>query len=61
MAGTPMCRSKDCPQREKCWRYRAVPRKKDQSYFDYEWQSDGCHGYRPIWPGTPVTPFKENQ
>lgn len=42
MPDITMCKSKDCPERENCYRYKAIPTPYWQSYSDF---SQDCAEY----------------
>ena len=48
MADVAMCQDRSCPMRARCYRYRAIPHKFQQSYSEFMWTRDDafdCNGY----------------
>jgi len=45
MPDISMCCNRDCPIREKCYRYRARPDKYWQSYAFFEYKDDKCDNF----------------
>ena len=42
MPDITMCTGKDCPIKEKCYRYTAKPDEFRQSYFDAPYKDENC-------------------
>lgn len=44
-----MCKGRNCPLKEKCYRYMAIPTEKRQSYFiSVPFQHNECNQFYPI-------------
>jgi len=59
-----MCTDEDCPARNQCYRYRAIPNKHWQSYFKQSPRNDrfkesGFDCYMQIYAGDRLTKIKE--
>lgn len=55
-----MCQNQDCPSRNECWRFRAVPSYR-QSYGTWFKPADGKDRCDDFWPieDRPVVPIAE--
>jgi hypothetical protein len=53
MPDISMCKGGDCPKKQKCYRFRAVPSEHRQSYFaEVPFQPDGtCAYFAPLLSG----------
>ncbi len=50
MPDISMCQDKTCPQRNKCYRFRAIPHEYRQSWFAEKIRDeDGCGYFMPIY------------
>lgn len=51
MPDIAMCGDRTCPERMKCYRYRAIPTPHRQSYFGGRIRTDtDCRYFAPIYP-----------
>lgn len=48
MPDITMCLGKDCPKKEKCFRYKAKPSEYMQAYSDFKPENDKCEGFWEI-------------
>lgn len=51
MPDISMCRNKECPERMFCYRYRAIPNERWQSYAEFKYGENGCEDFWPITKG----------
>ncbi len=49
MPDISMCQDRDCPKRQSCYRFRAVPDGMRQSYMLVKYEN-GCEYFLKIWP-----------
>lgn len=59
MPDISMCSNGDCPSRESCYRYRAVPNPDWQSYSHFEPDKDGCPWFCAIASGDGIRSMEE--
>jgi len=59
MADLAMCQNKECPKRAECYRYRAIPNEKWQSYQDFNHGVDGCEYFWEVGNRTNVLSLEE--
>jgi len=58
---TAMCRSTTCPQRDACYRYRAIPVEapRVQEYRKFKQEGRSCNGFIAIFEHTLVRSMSE--
>ena len=49
-----MCLNKDCPIKEKCYRFMARPDHQYQSYTSFNYNEEGCHFFYEIEEGKEI-------
>ncbi len=60
MPDIAMCQNKECPSRNQCYRFRAVPTKGRQSYMAFDPKEDGkCSDFVQIFTSDELTPVEE--
>lgn len=45
MADITMCQNKDCPLKETCYRFKAIPSPYRQVYSDFKFENGKCKDY----------------
>jgi len=61
MPDITLCRNKDCPLKDICYRYRAVPDPVWQSYFDPQPpESENCEHFMSLMVGDELQPVEAN-
>lgn len=59
MTDITMCKGDDCPKKETCYRYMAIPNEYRQAYFmTIPYHNDDCNHFYPI-EGRPCQKKKE--
>lgn len=61
MPDISMCRDFTCPSRESCYRYRAVPNERRQTYAEFDrGGEDRCGSFQPVFRGQKrIVPMNE--
>lgn len=57
MAGITMCQGIGCDMRNSCYRYRAVPDCRRQSWANFQHSKEGCQSFLTIYHGGRVMPL----
>ena len=62
MPGISMCKNDNCPLRESCYRFKALPSELWQSYssWKYDLKTKDCKGYSLIMKGDRITGEKQS-
>ncbi len=53
MPDITMCMNKECPLRNTCYRYTAIPKDKGQSYAEFNFVNGKCPSYMEMKPNKP--------
>lgn len=62
MSDISMCLNKECPKKNDCYRFRAIPHPTYQSYADFKYDSiNGCEAFWPLEQGMRLKNIKENE
>lgn len=50
MPDISMCMNEECPQKQQCYRYRAIPYTPNQYYCEFQFDKDSgvCENFWPI-------------
>jgi hypothetical protein len=62
MPDLTLCNNQGCPLKDDCYRYRALPNPKHQSYTRFEWmdkEMPSCDQFMCIRPNDKVKPLGE--